>query len=76
MNQDRKKVLVETKKDKLLPNISTSYLTELNGLTYVGAKLVCYKSDVSLSNPKGNTKPKWEIRLEGEVKKLRQAKML
>ena len=52
-------------------------ISELNELIYAGAKLVFNKISVPLRNPNRNTKPGWEIRQEGHVKKLRQqTKML
>ena len=53
------------------PRISTNNITELNGLIYAGAKLVCEKST------KEKSKPGWEFRLETLIKNLRkQAKMI
>ena len=46
-DQDWKKAKVEIKKvNKLLPNISTGNITELNELSYPGVKLVCDKIGV------------------------------
>ena len=68
-----KKVKIETEKvNKLYPNIPTSNITELNELTYERAKLVWDKIGIPLKNPNRNIKHWWEIRLEREVKKLRQ----
>ena len=64
-NQDWKKVKVETENgSKLLPNIPTHDITELNELIYVGAKLVYDEIGVRLKNPNRNTKPGWEIKSE------------
>ena len=69
-NLDRKKVKVETEKvNKLLPNIPTSNVTELNKLIYAGVKLVCDKIGIPQRNPNKNIKPGWEIRLERKIKK-------
>ena len=52
-------------------------ITELNELIYAGAKLVGDKIDISQRNPNKNTKSGWEMRIEGQIKKLRQqAKLL
>ena len=58
--------------NKLLPNIPTGNITELNELIYTGVKLACDKIDVPQSNPNRNTKLGWEIRPEGQGIKLRQ----
>ena len=51
------------------------YWTE--SLNYAEAKLFCNKISVPPRNPNRNTKPWWKIRLEGQVKKIRQkAKVL
>ena len=55
--QDWKKVKVKIKKvNKLLKNISTDNITELNKLIYAGAKLISDKIGNSLRNTKRNTK--------------------
>ena len=70
-NQDWKKVKVGSNKvNKLIPNTSTSNITELNELIYAGAMFICDKISVPFRNPMRNTKPGWEIRFEGPVKKL------
>ena len=62
-SQNRKKLKVETKKiNKLLRNIPTDNITELNELIYTKAKLVCNKICVSRRNRNRNTKPAWELR--------------
>ena len=43
-------------------------ITELNGLIYVGAKQVFDKIGVHLKNPDRSTKPRYDIRLEGQIK--------
>ena len=77
-NQDWKKPWVETEKlMKLLPNILIGNINKLNELIYAVAKLVCDKIGVPQGNSNKNTKPGWEKRLEGQIKKLRQqAKVL
>ena len=43
-SQDNKKIKVETKNvNKLLTNIQSGHITEVNELNYVGGKLVCDK---------------------------------
>ena len=64
------KIKIENEKiNKLLPNIPVCNFTELNKLIYAGAKLVCDKIRVPLSNLFRTTKPGWEIRLEWQVRK-------
>ena len=62
--------------NKLSANISTGNITELDELIYTGTKQLCDKIDVALRNLNKNTKLGWEIRLEGQVKKLQQVKVL
>ena len=50
--------------NKLLTNTPTNNIT--------GAKLVSDKIGIPQGNPNRNTKSKWKIRLEGQIKKLRQ----
>ena len=65
------------KVNKLLTIIPTGNITELNELIYSGAKLVCDTICIRLVNPSKNTKPRWEVRLEGQIQKLlQQAKIL
>ena len=56
----------------LLTNISTNNITELNDLIYTGAKFVCTKIGVPLKTTDRKSKPGWEIRLESQIRKLRQ----
>ena len=75
-DQDWKKENVETEKvNKLLLNVPTGNITEQNKLIYAGAKLVCDKIGFPQGNSSTNTKRRWKIRLEGRIKKLRQAKV-
>ena len=61
-----KKVTIETEKvNKLLLNIPTGNITELNDLIYTRAKPVCDKIDIPIRNPNRNTKSGWENKLEG-----------
>ena len=72
-NQNQKRVKVETEKvNKILLNIPIGIIPKLNELIYSGMKLVCDRISNPLRNLNWNTKPRWEIRLEGEVKKLWQ----
>ena len=65
------------KNNKLLINISTNNIVELNEVISAGAKLVCDKIAVPLKNKNRNSKPGWEIRQETQIRNLRkQAKML
>ena len=64
-NQDWKNVKVETEKEnRLFTNISTSNITELNKLIYVGMKCVRDNISVPLGNLNSTTKAGWEIKLE------------
>ena len=69
---------VKTEKvNKLFANARTSGITEVNELIYAEAKQICDKIGIPRRNPNRNTKPDSEIRLEGQINKLRQrAKML
>ena len=70
-NQEKKKACKETVKvNKLLPNIPTGNVTELNNVIYRGVKLVCDKIGIAQGNLNRNTKPGKECRLEGLVKSL------
>ena len=55
----------------LLINIPTN-ITELNDLIHIGAKLVLEKIGVSLNNTDRKSKPGWNLRLESQIRKLRQ----
>ena len=68
----------ETNKiNQILPYIATNNITEVNELTYAGAKLVCEKIGVLSKSTKKQSKPVWKIRLETQIKNLRkQAKMV
>ena len=75
--QDWKNIQVETEKvNILLLIIPTGNINELNKLIYAGMKLVCEKIGVPLGNSNRNTKAGWEIRLEGQVKKFWQVRVL
>ena len=52
--------------------ISTDCITELNNVINAGAKLVKDKIGIYQKNLNKNTKVGWEMRLKGEIKKLRQ----
>ena len=66
------KRLSDNRKKKLLPNIPTGNIIELDELIYAGEILFCDKIGVPLKNPNRNTKSGREIRFEGQIKKLRQ----
>ena len=59
-----------------MQRILTFNINELNDLIYAGAKLVNNKIDIPQRNPKRNPKPGWEMRLERQIKKMPQAKLL
>ena len=46
-------------------------ITELKELIYAGAKLVCEKVGVPVKNTRRNSKPRWKIRLETQLRNLR-----
>ena len=63
--------------NELLTHISTNNPTELNELIYTGEKLICSKIGVLRKNTDRNSKPRWETRLETQIRNLRQlAKVL
>ena len=71
--QDWKKVKAEIKKvNKLLPNILTDNITELNELIDAGMKLVCDKISVPQRNPNRNTKS-WMENLASTGKEITTA---
>ena len=47
-------------------------INELNDQIYACANLVSDNIGIYLSNPNRNTKPKWEMRLEEQIRKLQQ----
>ena len=57
---------------KLWPQISPCNITEPTELIFEGTKRVCDEILVPLQNSNRNTKPAWEIRIEGLVNKFRQ----
>ena len=56
----------------VLTNIRTNDITELNDLIYAEAKLVCEKIGIFLKTTDRKLKPGWELRLESQIKRLRQ----
>ena len=71
-NQNWKNVKVEIEKvNKLLNLIPTDNFTEMNVLIYAGENLVGDEIGLLLRNPKISTEPGWEMRLEGQIIKLR-----
>ena len=68
----RKKFKVNYKKvNKVLQHIPAENITKLNKLIYSGVKIASNKIGITLRNLSRNTKPEWEMRLEGQIKKLR-----
>ena len=62
--EDWKEVMVETKKaNKLLINIPSGNIIELNKLIYAEAKLVCQKIGISLKNSNKNLKINLDAKL-------------
>ena len=62
---------VETKKvNNILKHIPTDTISELNEIIYAGVKVVLEEISISLRNQNIKTKPRWEMRLEGLIKKL------
>ena len=64
MTEKIENITIPQELKQILTNIQTGKITELTELNYVGQKLVYDR----IRNPK----PGWEIRLEVQVKKLRQ----
>ena len=76
-NQDRRTVKFEIEKvNDLLTNIPTNETMELNDLTYAGAKLVREKIGFSLKTTVWKSKPGWELKLESQIKRLQQERIL
>ena len=70
---------VKSKTEKvndLLTNISTNDVNELNDSIYTGAKLVYEKIRGPLKTTIRKSKPGWEHRLESQIKRLQQARIL
>ena len=68
-NIEWRKVQMETNKIKqVLPNISTNDITEIKELINAGEKLVWEKIGISSNSTKKKSKPRWEIRLEKQIK--------
>ena len=55
------------KHKQVLQHIPTCNITELNVLIYAEANLVCDIISISQGNLNKNTRPGWEIRLEGQI---------
>ena len=69
-NIEWKTLKIETDKmNPILHYIPTNNITELNELFYEGAKLVCEKIGIPSKSTKKQSKPRWEIRLETQIKK-------
>ena len=71
-NQDWRTVKFKTEKvNDLLTNIPTNVITELDDLIYANL-LVSEKIGVPLKTTDRKSKPKWELRREPQIKRLRQ----
>ena len=57
------------KMNQLLTYISTNNITELNEVLYARAKLICEKIRIPSKSTKGKSKPRWEFRLDTQIKK-------
>ena len=77
-NQNWKNVTEETEQvNKLLKYIPTDNSAELNELIYEGIKRIGdEKKGIPQRNPNRNIKPGWQMRIERQIKKLRQDKFL
>ena len=65
------------KKIELLTHISTNDITKLNEIIHAGVKLFSTKIGVPWKNTNRNSKPRWKIRLEAQIRNLlQQAKTL
>ena len=63
--------------NQMLPYISTNNISELKDEIIAGAKLVFEKIGAPSKSTKKQSKPRWEVRLETQIKNLRkQAKMV
>ena len=72
MNRDWRTVKSKTEEvNDLLTNIPT-YITELNDLIYAGEKLVSEQIGVPLKITDRKSKPRWELGLKLQIKRLRQ----
>ena len=72
-NQELNKVkTVIEKANKVLQHIPKDNITELNELIFAGTKVESNKIGLHLRNLNRNTKPGWEMNLEGEIKYLWQ----
>ena len=67
-NQNRKNQGRKKKETNYYQTSQWDNIAELKELIYVGVKLVFDKIGVPPRNMKRNTKPGWEIRLEGQAK--------
>ena len=68
-----RKVKVEKEKgNRLFQHIPNNSIIELNELIYTGAKLVIDKISDNLRNPNRSTKPGWEMKIEGQIRKVRK----
>ena len=66
INQNLRKVKEKTGRImKLFKNYPNGHHTVLNELIHSGAKLVSNKIDILQRNSNGNSKPGWEMKLEG-----------
>ena len=71
--QSRQKLKkIKIKINELITNISTNSITKWNEQIYAGAKLVCEKIGLRQNKTNRNSKPGWEIRLETQIRNLRQ----
>ena len=70
-NKERRTLKTEAKKiNQILHYISTNNIIELNELIYTWVKLECEKIFVPSKNMKKQSKPRWEIRLETQIKEI------
>ena len=75
IKQEKIKLLIE-KVDRHLKHIQTDNIIELKELIFAWAKQINDRIDISRRNPNRKRKYGWEMRVEGQIKKLCQTAKL
>ena len=71
-NVPKKKLLEETKVDKVLNKFKTQSITKTNELFYAGAFVVTNRLGVKIDKVAGRKEPMWKRRLQNKIKELRK----
>ena len=71
-NVPKKKLLEETKVDKILNKFKTQSITKTNELFYAGAFVVTNRLGVKIDKVAGRKEPMWKRRLQNKIKELRK----